>query len=139
MKVNTSSSDTESYDFHKLEMFDGNTLFGMEGRVKKMSIEMDPYDKPWNQYLFDKSVNDYLKSIGAKQISNKKIPTELINTWGETPDEQYEYMHKFYTGDAIDGKVRMFVFKTPDKKIGFQIYSNVATGNIGVVEMENSK
>lgn len=139
MKINKSNSDTQSYDFHKLEMFDGNHFFNIEGRVDKMSIEMDPFDKPWNQYLFDTSIEKYLKSIGAKLISDKKIPNELINTWGKTSNEKYEHMNKFYVGDIINDKVKMFVLKTPTKKIGFQIHSNIATGSIGVVEMKEFK
>lgn len=139
MKINKSNSGTQSYEFHKLQMFDGTTLFDLEGRVDKMSIQMDPNSKQWNQYLFDKSIEEYLKSIGAVLVSDEKIPNELIKTWGTSPNEQYAHMNKFYVGDVVNDKVRMYVLKTADKKIGFQIYSDTSTGNIGVVELENFK
>ncbi|WP_442264579.1 OmpA family protein [Tenacibaculum sp. ZS6-P6] len=137
MKIDKNTSDTKSYEFHKLEMFDGNTIINIKGRVEMMGIQMDSYKENWNQFLFDESVDEYLKSIGAVLISDKKISEEIINSWGETPNEKYAHMHNFYVGDVINDKVKMYLLRTPNKKIGFQVYSNTATGNIGIVEQKD--
>ncbi|MDO6674598.1 OmpA family protein [Tenacibaculum sp. 1_MG-2023] len=131
--VNKNTSSTESYDFHKLEMFDGKSFFDIEGRVDKMGIMMDG-SKKWNQYYFDKSIKDYLKAIGAQLIFEGKIPNELVNQKGESVNDRYAYFNNFYVGDAVNSPIRMYVLKTPTKKIGIQIYSDVANAQIGVVE-----
>ncbi len=140
MMIDKYSSDTQSFDFYKLEMFDGTAFFNVAGRVDKMGISMkDVNNKKWNQYLFDSSVSKYLESIGAILIADKKIPNDLINTWGDSPNEKYEHMHKFYVGDVVNDIVKMYVLKTPHVKVAFQIYSNSAMGNIGVVEIKDFK
>ncbi|WP_281980175.1 OmpA family protein [Tenacibaculum mesophilum] len=133
MLVNKNTSSTESYDFHKLEMFDGNSFFDIEGRVDKMGIMMDGNQK-WNQYYFDKSIKDYLTAIGAQLIFEGKIPNELVNQKGESVNDRYTYFNNFYVGDVVNHPIRMYVLKTPTKKIGIQIYSDVANAQIGVVE-----
>lgn len=136
MKVNENTSSTESYDFHKLEMFNGNSFFDIEGRVDKMGVEMDG-DAKWNQYLFDKSVKEYLKSIGAILIFEGKIPNELVNQKGESVNDRYTYFNNFYIGDVVNYPISMYVLKTSSKKIGIQVYSDSANGQIGVVECKD--
>lgn len=135
MIVNEGTSSTESYNFHKLEMFDGKSFFDIEGRVDKMGIMMEG-DEKWNQYYFDKSVKDYLNSIGAKLIFEGKIPNELINQKGETVNDRYTYFNDFYVGDVVNYPIRMYVLKTPNKKIGIQVYSDGVNAQIGVVESQ---
>lgn len=133
MMVNKNTSSTESYDYHKLEMFNGKSFFDIEGRVDKMGIMMDG-NKEWNQYYFDKSIKDYLNSIGAQLIFEGKIPDELVNQKGETVNDRYTYFNNFYVGDIVNYPIRMYVLKTPTKKIGIQIYSDASNAQIGVVE-----
>ncbi len=133
MIVDENTSNTVSYDFHKLEMFDGKSFFDIEGQVDKIGIIMDG-DKNWNQYYFDKSIEDYMNSIGAQLIFKGKIPDELIDKKGKTTNERYAYCNNFYIGDIVNETIRMFVLKTPTKKIGIQVYSNTATAQIGIVE-----
>lgn len=127
---------SKSYEYDKLELFDGNTFFVLDGKVERMSIVMDG-DKEWQQYLFDKSISEYLKSIGAKLIFENQIPYELTQKWGDDPNAVYKHMHEFYAGDVVNGPISMYVLKTVDKKIGFQISSKYRT--IGVVEYEDFK
>ncbi|WP_378184997.1 OmpA family protein [Aquimarina sp. W85] len=135
MVVNKNTSSTESYDFHKLEMFDGKSFFDIEGRVDKMGIMMDT-TKEWNQYYFDKSIKEYLNTIGAQLIFEGTIPDELINQKGETVNDRYAYFNNFYVGDVVNHPIRMYVLKTPTKKIGIQIYSDVANAQIGIAESQ---
>lgn len=136
MIIDENTSATESYDFHKLEMFDGNSFFDIEGRVEKMGIQMDD-DKDWNQYFFDKSVKEYLKEIGAELVFEGNIPDSLINEKGETVNDRHAYFNNFYVGDIVNSPIRMYVLKTPTKKIGIQVYSDTARGQIGVVESKD--
>ena len=46
-------------------------------------------------------------------------------------------MRQFYAGDVINGPISMYILKTADKKIGFQISSKSRT--IGVVEYQDFK
>ncbi|EDP95316.1 OmpA family protein [Kordia algicida OT-1] len=133
MKVDKNTSRTESYDFHKLEMFNGKSFFDIEGRVDKMGIMMDG-NKEWNQYYFDKSIKDYLNSIGAQLIFEGKIPNELVNQKGANVNDRYAYFNNFYVGDIVNSPIRMYALKTPTKRIGIQVYSDVVSAQIGIVE-----
>lgn len=129
-------NESKSYEFDKLEMYDGNTFFILDGKVERMRILMVG-DKKWQQYLFDKSISEYLKSIGAKLIFENQIPYELTQKWGDNPNAIYQHMHEFYAGDVVNGPISMYVLKTANKKIGFQISSKSRT--IGVVEYQDFK
>lgn len=124
-------NQSESFEFDKLELFDGKSFFVVDGKVERMSIKMDE-DKEWQQYFFDKSVSEFLKSIGAELIFDGQIPSELTQKWGADPNAIYKHMHEFYAGDVVNHPVSLYVLKTSDKKIGFQVSSNSRT--IGVVE-----
>jgi len=130
------NNESKSYEFDKLEMYDGNTFFILDGKAERMRIVMDG-DKEWQQYLFDKSISEYLKSIGAKLIFENQIPYELTQKWGDTPNAIYKHMREFYAGDVVNGPISMYVLKTADKRIGFQISSKSRT--IGVVEYQDFK
>lgn len=128
--------ESESYEFDKLELFDGNNFLVLDGSVERMRIKMDG-DKEWQQYLFDKSVSEYLKSIGAKLIFDGQISSELTGKWGTDPNAVYKHMHEFYAGDVVNHPVSIYVLKTSNKKLGFQVSSNSRT--IGVVENKDFK
>ncbi|QXP61972.1 OmpA family protein [Olleya sp. HaHaR_3_96] len=129
-------NQSQSYEFDKLELFDGLHFFVLEGKVERMHIIMDG-DKKWENYLFDKSISEYLKSIGAKLIFENQIPSELTQKWGENPNDIYKHMHEYYAGDVVNNPISMYVLKTANKKIGFQISSESKT--IGVIEYTDFK
>ena len=126
-------NESQSYEFDKLEMFNGSSFFVLDGKVERMTLEMDG-DKKWERYWFEKSVSEYLKSIGAVLIFDGQIPYEFVQKWGKTPNPQHEHKNEFYAGDIINKPVKMFVLKTKTKKIGFQIISEHSRGKIGIVE-----
>ncbi|MGB5818744.1 MAG: OmpA family protein [Saonia sp.] len=129
-------TESKSYEFDKLELFDGNTFFVLDGKVERMSIVMDG-DKEWQKYLFDKSISEYLTSIGAKLIFKGQIAYDLTQKWGDNLNDIYKHMHEFYAGDVVNGPISIYVLKTAKKKIGFQVSSNSRT--IGVVEDKSFK
>jgi len=128
--------ESKSYDFDKLEFFDGTSFFVLEGKVERMRIAMEG-DKKWEGYLFEKSVSEYLKSIGAQLIFDGQIPSELTQKWGDTPNAVYAYMRKFYASDVVNKPVSMYLLKTADKKIGFQV--SLSKKTIGIVEVKEFK
>ncbi|MEW7293044.1 OmpA family protein [Aquimarina sp. 2304DJ70-9] len=134
MEINKKSRETETFEFSKLEMFDGRTNFTLEGRVSKMIIKMENPKEKWGQYVFDKSVSEYLRSIGAILITDKKIPREILKTLNES--DKFN-VYNFIMGDPYNQPIRMYALNQEDKKIGFQVYSNSATGEIGVVEVKD--
>lgn len=123
-----------SYEFDRLEFFNGNSFFVLDGKVERLKIKMED-DKEWQEYYFQKSVSDYLTSIGAQLIFDGQIPTKFTQKWGADPNSIYEHMHQFYAADVVNQPVSFYVLKTPTQKIGFQIGSNIQS--IGVVEHEN--
>lgn len=131
-------NESTSYEFDKLEMFDGNWFFVVDGKVERMRIEMEG-DNKWEKNWFEKSASEYLKSIGATLIFDGQIPEEQIEKWGETPNLRHEHRNEFYAGDVINSPSKIYVLKTADKKIGFQIISEYSKGQIGVVEYKDFK
>ncbi|GMN11376.1 hypothetical protein MTsPCn9_10170 [Croceitalea sp. MTPC9] len=123
-----------SYEFDKLEFFNGYSFFLLDGKVERLKMKMTD-DKAWQEYYFQKSVSDYLKSIGAQLLFDGQIPTEFTQNWGADPNSIYEHMHEFYATDVVNQPVSFYVLKTPSQKIGFQIGAN--SQSIGVVEYEN--
>ncbi|MFC4635326.1 OmpA family protein [Dokdonia ponticola] len=121
------------YEFDKLEFFNGNSFFVLDGKVERLKIKMED-DKEWQEYYFQKSVSDYLKSIGAQQLFDSQIPTEFTQKWGADPNSIYEHMNEFYSGDVVNYPVSLFLLKTPNKKIGFQVSST--SRSIGIVEQK---
>ncbi|GMN08371.1 hypothetical protein MTsPCn9_09900 [Croceitalea sp. MTPC9] len=120
-----------SYEFDKLEFFDGNSSFVLDGRVERIKTEMEG-DKEWQEYYFQKSISEYLKSIGAQLLFEGQIPNEFIQKWGEDPNAIYAHMHEFYAGDVVNYPVSIYVLKTPNKKIGVQV--SPTSKRIGIVE-----
>ncbi|MFY7670415.1 OmpA family protein [Tenacibaculum sp. MEBiC06402] len=126
-------NESESYEFDKLEFFNGANFFVLDGKVKRMKVEMEG-QKQFEKYYFEKSVSEYLKSIGAVLIFDGQMTTEFTSKWGEDPNSIYDHMHEFYSGDVVNYPVSLYLLKTPNKKIGFQVSSS--SKSIGVVEQK---
>ncbi len=122
---------SNSYDFDKLEFFDGHSFFILDGKVERMKIKMKG-DKEWQEYYFKKSVSEYLKSIGAHLLFDGQIPNEITQNWGDNPNAVYAHMHEFYAGDVVNYPVSLYVLKTTNKKIGIQV--SLSSKSIGIVE-----
>jgi outer membrane protein OmpA-like peptidoglycan-associated protein len=128
--------ETKSYDYNRFEMFDGQSFFKMEGRVQTMYIVKED-GKDWNQFLFDKSVDEYLNSIGAQQIAFGKIPEELMQQKREEYNDK-AWSSKYLVGNPSNDPLKFYILKTATKKIGFIIHSNNACASIGIIE-ENTE
>lgn len=117
---------TKFWDFNKLIMFDGTNVFDAEGKRALLVIE---HDGDFNEYKFDKSVEGYLKSIGAVEIFN-----------GELPKPVADYINEGNNNDFIItfglGQQRMYALNHTSGKVFFQLDSDINDGEIQVLQLE---
>ncbi|RYZ49906.1 MAG: OmpA family protein [Sphingobacteriales bacterium] len=140
MYVQVKDSYTESKtgyshfkDFGKLIIFNDHSFYNAEGKVAELKFKMRGEDVDWNQYKFDSSVEKYLASIGAKPIGKLKI-TNAQKDFLNKEDDMNIYHH--IVGDPYNEPVRYYALNHAKGKIFFQVFSNSATGEVGVVELE---
>lgn len=122
-----SSSYNKEFNFSKLKMYSkiSNTTFYIEGKVRYISFSNEDENANWEQYYFDKSINDYLKSIEAIEI--KPI--------GGSDDYKEKYWGSDYDGEHTvkhndRDNIRMWVIKQKNRNIGIQIFKK----RIAIVE-----
>jgi outer membrane protein OmpA-like peptidoglycan-associated protein len=124
---------SELEDFNKLIIYDGTAFYNAEGKVAKLKFTMLDKDADWNQYKFDSSVDKYLASIGAKLLGKLKLTSEQ-KAFLNKDDDMAIYNH--IVGDPYNDPVRCYALNHEKGKIMFQVFSNSATGDIAVVELE---
>ncbi|PKH52595.1 OmpA family protein [Tenacibaculum sp. Bg11-29] len=113
-----SSSYSKKLNFSKLKMFSktSNTTFNIEGKVEFMNFSTEDENANWEQYYFDKSINDYLESIGAIQVNKGGMTDVYYEKYWSDYDGEYTVKHN-------DRElIRMWVIKQVNKKIGVQIF-----------------
>ncbi len=120
-------------DFYKLIIYNGKSFYNAEGKVAKLKFSMKEKNAEWNQYKFDSSVDKYLNSIGAKFLGKLKVSEEQKNFLNKD-DDMTIYNH--IVGDPHNDPVRFYALNHQKGKIMFQVYSNSASGEIGVVQLE---
>jgi OOP family OmpA-OmpF porin len=119
-------------DFNKLIIYTGSSFYNAEGKVAELKFNMQDKDADWNQYSFDNSVDKYLQSIGAKLLGKLKLNNEQKEFLNKD-DDMAIYNH--IVGDPYNDPVRMYALNHPKGKIMFQVFSNSASGEVGVVEL----
>jgi OmpA-OmpF porin, OOP family len=128
---------SEVIDFSQLITYTGESFYSAEGKVTKITYRMDETGKNFNQYLFDKSVDPYVVSLGAKLLFKGKIPSDKLKELNKT-DEMT--VHKFMIGNVWDSDpIRMYALKQKDKRMVIQVFSNSATGEMRFVELKEFK
>jgi OOP family OmpA-OmpF porin len=124
---------SELKDFNKLIMFTGDSFYNAEGKVGKLVFKMKEENANWNQYGFDSSIDKYMESIGAKLIGKLKI-TQAQKEFLGKEDDMAIYNHM--VGDPYNDPIRMYALNHRKGKIMFQVFSNSASGEVGVVELD---
>lgn len=127
---------TEIKEFNKLIMFTGQSFYNAEGKVAKLKFSMKQKEADWNQYGFDSSVDKYLQSIGAKLLGKLKV-NEAQKNFLNKEDDMAIYNH--IIGDPHNEAVRMYALNHTKGKVMFQVYSNSASGEVGIVELSAFK
>ena len=119
-------------DFNKLIIFNGQSFFSAEGKVAKLKFRMKEENSEWNQYGFDSSVDKYLASIGAKLLGKLRLSDAQQKFLNKDDDMA---IHNHIVGDPYNEPVRFYALNHPKGKIMFQVFSNSASGEVGVVEL----
>lgn len=119
-------------DFNKLIIYDGKSFYNAEGKVAKLKFSMKQKDTDWNQYNFDRSVDGYLNTIGAKPLGTIKI-TDAQKAFLNKDNDMTIYNH--IVGDPYNEPVRCFALNHAEGKIMFQVFSNSASGEVAVVQL----
>jgi OmpA-OmpF porin, OOP family len=128
---------TEEEDFGKLITFTGSNFYPAEGRVTTLWFEMAESGKNFNQYVFDKSMDAYILSLGAKLLFKGTVPRELRDELKKTDkDAEYRYM---VSGVDSSDPVRFYAFKQKEKKLMIQVSSNSAASYVKFVELKEFK
>lgn len=126
---------SKKWDFSKLIMLDGKTVFDAEGKRAFLYVDMKD-GAAFNQLLFDRSTDNYLKNIGAVKIFDEKVPTGIREKLDEKDGSTvFNYM----TGDVWNEPIKMYALNHSAGKMFFQVISNSAHGEIGVIELEGFK
>ena len=120
------------FDFNKLIMFNGQSFYNAEGKVAKLKFRMKDEHAEWNQYSFDSSMEKYLAGIGAKFLGKLKIGN-AEKAFLNKDDDMTIYNHM--VGDPYNDPVRFYALNSTKGKIMFQVFSNSASGEAGVVEL----
>ena len=113
-------------------MYDGQSFYNAEGKVAKLRFRMKAEDADWSQYTFDNSVDKYLTGIGAKLLGKLKI-SDAQKAFLNKDDDMAIYNH--IVGDPYNQPVRFYALNHTKGKIMFQVFSNSATADVGVVEL----
>lgn len=119
-------------DFNKLIIYTGDAFYNAEGKVAELKFRMKEENAEWNQYSFDSSVDRYLQNIGAKLLGKLKISNDQKDFLNKD-DDMAIYNH--IVGDPYNEPVRFYALNHAKGKIMFQVFSNSASGEVGVVEL----
>jgi OmpA-OmpF porin, OOP family len=136
-EANAKLGVSEAIDFSQLIFYTGDSFYAAEGKVTRINYAMAEQGKNFNQYLYDKSIDPYLLSLGAKLIFKGKAPTEKLNSLNKTDELT---VHKYMVGDVWNSDpVRVYALKQKDKRMMVQVFSNSAAGELGFVELKDFK
>ena len=128
---------TEEEDFGKLITFTGTNFYPAEGRVTTLGFAMAESGKNFNQYVFDKSMDAYILSLGAKLLFKGTVPREIRDELKKVEkDAEYRYM---VSGVDSSDPVRFYAFKQKEKKLIIQVFSNSAASYVKFVELKEFK
>jgi OmpA-OmpF porin, OOP family len=127
---------SKATDFSQLISYMGESFYGADGKVTKIDYRMLDSGS-FNQYLFDKSMDPYIVSLGAKLLFKGQIPSAKLKELNKTDDLT---VHKFMIGDVWNSDpVRVYALKQKEKRMIIQVFSNTATGKVGFVELKEFK
>ncbi len=126
----TKTGYTTLKDFNKLIIYNGKSFYNAEGKVARLIFKMKAENSDWNQYGFDSNIDKYLQSIGAILIGKLKLSNEQKEFLNKE-DDMTIYNH--IVGDPYNEPVRFYALQTAKAKIMFQVFSNSASGEVGVV------
>lgn len=132
----TKEGYSEFKEFGKLIMYNGSTFYNAEGKVAELYFRMKSANADFEQYRFDRSIDKYLEGIGAKLLTKVKLSKEQTDALNKE-DDMMVYNH--IVGDPWNEPVRFWALNHKNGKVMFQVFSNSASGEVGVIELEGFK
>ncbi len=103
-----------------------------EGRLYKANVTASAGEE-FSQRYFEKSLTDYLTSIGAVQVYDAEISTEEYERYHKLDPNKGDEGDIGYAGDLI----KFFVIRTKDKgNIYVQFTANNASGKLNILQEE---
>lgn len=107
------------------------TLF--EGKLYKINVEADDNEQ-FSQKYFEKSIEDYLESIGAVKVFDGTITKEEYDRYAEQDLNKGDEGDIGYTGERI----KFYVLRTKDKgNVYVQFSANNVSGKLNVLQEES--
>jgi OmpA-OmpF porin, OOP family len=127
---------TEEAALGRVILISDSGIHEAEGRLTKMTFKMAESGKLFNQYLFDKSMDPYILSIGAKLIYKGIVSNEQREALKKADPKAEGFMVENVFGND---PVRFYAFKQKDKKMIIQVSSNSAVSYMKFVELKEFK
>jgi outer membrane protein OmpA-like peptidoglycan-associated protein len=125
----------ENLDFSKLIFYVNNETQSFEGKVFKASFQTKRDEKlnrpEWNEVLFDKSYDDFIRSKGGVVVFDGKIPNDTLIVIGG------DNVGKYIVGDVYNQSIKIYAIHQLKKRVLIQLESSVAGGSIGVLAIED--
>lgn len=107
----------------------------IEGKLYKTFVVGDG-NEPFSQRYFEKSLEDYLTSIGAVQVFNGEIGSDEYERYNKLDPNKGDEGDIGYAGEQI----KCYVIRTKDKgNIYVQFSSNNASGKLNILQEEALK
>ncbi len=122
-------------DFSKLIYYIKDRAHSFEGKTftTRFATSQDKnYNRPaWNQVLFDKSYDDFIKSKGGVLVFKGKIPNDTLSKIGAIE------VGKYVVGDVYNQPIKIYAIHQPDNKVLLQLTSSTAGASMGITSIED--
>jgi hypothetical protein len=113
-EVNTSNS--ESFDFERSYIFDGQNIIAVEGKVSRRLLEPGADAKKASDLMIQRNYEELFKKLGAVKVADTQVPKEAVDKIGS--DEYYKHNGKI---DGQNGPVYTYVIRQKDKEVWLQL------------------
>ena len=113
-EVNTSNS--ESFDFERSYIFDGQNIIAVEGKVSRRLLDPSTDAKKASDLMIQRNYEELFRKLGAVKVADTKVPKEAVEKIGN--DEYYKH------NGTIDGQnepVYTYVIRQKDKEVWMQL------------------
>lgn len=130
--LNTTNS--KAYDFERAYVYDGKTLFSVEGKVARRLFGADRSNEktPVTELAIDRNYENQLTQLGAVKVWTGIVPEEAVDKIGS--DEFFKHCGFGTNGnDASD----TYLIRQKDKEIWIQLNSQLG-GDYGIDVVEKA-
>lgn len=127
---------TTVFPFKKFEVYNGNGVSSVEGKLAVLYfIEDISNGFKYDQYIFDRNMQDYFKRIGVKLLYQGNMPDDE-NIKAKLKENMYSGKYHTY-GISDDSPFSVYAFKNNGKKYVVNVQSNSASATIFIVELKD--